>query len=205
MADTPSARRAGTTVDARRAVCAWTPCVICPSRQHVAYDYACAVGQITSTLPRIPLPPRGTFRDRHERWQWDAMDAASRQTIVEVTYGEVVWSWRPDAGAKSAVRPADDGGKKARSPGRARRKPLKPSRAGMPGDSGEPAASTPVLSCCTGGCGCIGHPAFPTPSRGETNRHDFGRDAPRGANLRLRQGKASTGKRVNVFVFRPTE
>jgi hypothetical protein len=29
-----------------------------------------------------------------------------------------------------------EGGNKARSPGRARRKPLKPSRAGMPGDSG---------------------------------------------------------------------
>ena len=29
-----------------------------------------------------------------------------------------------------------DGDKKARSPGRARRKPLKPLRAGMPGDSG---------------------------------------------------------------------
>src|ERR1700687_1467157 len=31
---------------------------------------------------------------------------------------------------------ADDGGKTARSPGRARRKPLKPLRAGTPGDSG---------------------------------------------------------------------
>src|ERR1700681_1191285 len=31
---------------------------------------------------------------------------------------------------------ADYGGKQARSPGRARRKPLKPLRAGMPGDSG---------------------------------------------------------------------
>jgi hypothetical protein len=31
---------------------------------------------------------------------------------------------------------ADDGGKRARSPGRARRKPLKPLRAGTPGDSG---------------------------------------------------------------------
>jgi hypothetical protein len=30
---------------------------------------------------------------------------------------------------------ADDGGKRARSPGRARNKPLKPLRAGMPGDS----------------------------------------------------------------------
>jgi hypothetical protein len=40
------------------------------------------------------------------------------------TYGEVVWSWRRDADAKFATtrfaRRADDGGKKARSPGRAR-------------------------------------------------------------------------------------
>jgi hypothetical protein len=31
--------------------------------------------------------------------------------------GEVVWSWRPDAGAKVAERSANDGGKRARSPG----------------------------------------------------------------------------------------
>jgi hypothetical protein len=78
-----------------------------------------------------PAALQRAFRDRHERWLWDAMDAASRQTIVEVTYGEVVWSWRPDAGAKLAKtlsRLAGDGGKKARSPGRARRTPLKPLR-----------------------------------------------------------------------------
>ena len=53
----------------------------------------------------------------------------------------------PDAGVKFAEFcwpnravtkpcPADDGGKRARSPGRARHKPLKPLRAGMRGDSG---------------------------------------------------------------------
>ncbi len=43
--------------------------------------------------------------------------------------GEVVWSWRPDAGAKACGSdPQDDGGKRARSPGRARRTPLKPLR-----------------------------------------------------------------------------
>jgi hypothetical protein len=45
--------------------------------------------------------------------------------------GEVVWSWRPDAGAKLAktlMRLAGDGGKRARSPGRVRSTPLKPSR-----------------------------------------------------------------------------
>src|SRR6266481_1454234 len=62
----------------------------------------------------------------------------------------------------------DDGGKQARSPGRARRKPLKPLRAGMPGDSGV-LVVTRVRSTttkCTRGCGCSGHPAFPTPSKG---------------------------------------
>ena len=38
-------------------------------------------------------------------------------------YGEVVWSWRRDAGVKLAERSASDGGKRARSPGRARSKP----------------------------------------------------------------------------------
>src|SRR6202521_3215187 len=50
--------------------------------------------------------------------------------------------WRQVRGVKSAqpgldkTYPLSDGGKTARSPGRARRKPLKPLRAGMPGDSG---------------------------------------------------------------------
>ena len=39
---------------------------------------------------------------------------------------------------------ADDGGKQARSPGRARSKPLKPLRAGMPGDSGATVVTTLV-------------------------------------------------------------
>src|ERR1700716_4552674 len=62
----------------------------------------------------------------------------------------------------------DDGGKQARSPGRARRKPLKPLRAGTSGDSGV-LVVTRVRSTttkCTRGRGCIGHPAFPTPSKG---------------------------------------
>ena len=68
-------------------------------------------------------------------------------------------------GLRTQRKFANDGGKKARSPRRARRKPLKPLRAGMPGDSG-----VLVYSCAfyytkrTRGCGCSGHPAFPTPS-----------------------------------------
>jgi hypothetical protein len=42
---------------------------------------------------------------------------------------------------------AGDGGKRARSPGRARHKPLKPLRAGMPGDSGVLVYSCAFYQC----------------------------------------------------------
>jgi hypothetical protein len=43
---------------------------------------------------------RGAFRDRHERWVRDAMDAAVSQDERHDADGEVVWFWRPDAGVK---------------------------------------------------------------------------------------------------------
>ena len=52
----------------------------------------------------------------------------SRRTNVACADGEVMWSWHPDAGVKLRGASRDDGGKKARSPGRARRTPLKPLR-----------------------------------------------------------------------------
>ena len=58
---------------------------------------------------------------------------------------------------------AGDGDKKARSPGRARNRPLTPSRAGMPGDSGGLVVTNSRVFLPTRGCGCIGRPAFPTP------------------------------------------
>src|SRR5712692_5308329 len=69
---------------------------------------------------------------------------------------------------------ADDGGKRARSPGRARHKLLKPLRAGMPGDSGVlvVARVRSTTTKCTRDRGCNGHPAFPTPSLGA---EDFSR------------------------------
>jgi hypothetical protein len=90
--------------------------------------------------------------------------------------------WRQVGGSNSA----GDGDKKARSPGRARRKPLKPLRAGMPGDPG-----ATVVTClrafyfCTQGCGCNGHPAFPTPSvfGGEGFMHNSGASRRENANV----------------------
>ena len=65
--------------------------------------------------------------------------------------------------ARTQRKSASDGGKRARSPGRARRKPLKPLRAGMPDDSGG-LVVTNARAYYARGCGCTGHPAFPTPS-----------------------------------------
>jgi hypothetical protein len=62
------------------------------------------------------------------------MDALAARTVVVRTndaraYGKVAWSWPPDAEAKPCgYEPRGDRGKKARSLGRARRKPLKPLR-----------------------------------------------------------------------------
>ena len=74
---------------------------------------------------------------------------------------------------------ADDGDKTNSSPGRARRKPLKPLRAGMPGDSGATVVTTLCLLPMHRGCGCIGHPAFPTPSMGREILQGLGRNASR--------------------------
>src|SRR5713226_2336383 len=53
---------------------------------------------------------------------------------------------RPDRALDKTIS-RNDGDKRARSPGRARNKPLKPLRAGMPGESGGPVVTT--LVCLT--------------------------------------------------------
>src|SRR5882724_1136816 len=54
---------------------------------------------------------------------------------------------------------------------------------GMPGDFRCTCGDyTRVLSTCTRGCGCIGHPAFPAPSdlqKAGNSGQNFGRVAPR--------------------------
>src|SRR5215510_1302725 len=82
----------------------------------------------------IPPRPGGAYAlsSRNARRGCGGRDDVSAQFFARTTDisadGEVVWSWHPDADAKRAERSARDGGKKARSPGRARRTPLKPSR-----------------------------------------------------------------------------
>ena len=76
---------------------------------------------------------------------------AARQTNVAVANGKGVWSWPPDAEVKFAgvTNAADDGGKKARSPGRVRinRKAI---AQGMPDDSAEPVVPSPCFLTARG-------------------------------------------------------
>src|ERR1700729_2998326 len=110
--------------------------------------------------------------------------ASGRRSLVVLTPRR----WRQVG--DDASHHADDGGKQARSPGRARNKLLKPSRAGMPGDpSATVVTNACVLLLYTRGCGCNGHPAFPAPSLGGEFKHNSGHL--RRENMGLRQKPAA--------------
>ena len=87
------------------------------------------VGQINGTSSAIPAHPRGVSRSSRcvgsgMRWTlWRQAFLTPGENAK--AYGEVVWSWRRDAGAKFLRSKLfrGDGGKQARSPGRARSKP----------------------------------------------------------------------------------
>jgi hypothetical protein len=77
----------------------------------------------TALLIRPSRPTEGRFAIVTDAGR-DAVDADVLTTNGTEADGEVVWSWRPDAGVKfRGILSRGDGGKKARSPGRARRKP----------------------------------------------------------------------------------
>ena len=139
-------------------------------------NFASLRTQISFISLAIPAQHRGAFRDRHERRAGDAMDAGC--AADESATLRTAKSCGPDAsmvGVKSAELSAGDGDNKARSPGRARNKPLTPSRAGMPGDPGATVVTNArAYYHYTRGCGCNGHPAFPTPSLGEGFTHNSG-------------------------------
>ena len=93
------------------------------------------------------------------------MDAAHHETSDVIADGEIVWSWRSDAGAKLAktlTRLADDGGNQAWSPGRSRitRKTI---AQGRPDESAEPVV-LPRAFFCTRTMGASRRPVFPAPS-----------------------------------------
>src|SRR2546430_17206459 len=67
----------------------------------------------------VSCPPEGRIAIVTTRWARDAMDAAFSTANGSAAYGEVVWSWRRDAGVKllRSKLLRGDGGKQARSPG----------------------------------------------------------------------------------------
>src|SRR6185437_15205537 len=73
----------------------------------------------------------------------------------------------------------DDGGNKARSPRRARRKPLKPLRREGRSDPPTPVVTSVCFHFLHTDRGCSGHPAFPAPSlEGRARPHFQGRVRP---------------------------
>ena len=76
-----------------------------------------------------PALTRGALRGRHGRWVRDAVDAdgAADESTLSGRRSRVVLTPRRWCQA-SRKYPRGDGGKRARSPGRARNKPLKPLR-----------------------------------------------------------------------------
>ena len=111
-----------------------------------------------------PVPERGAFRDRHGRGMGcDGRDGAFDERRQGGRRSRVVLTprrWRQ----VSRKCPRGDGDKKARSPGRARRKPLKPLRRECRVFSGVTAVTNARVYYTTRGCGRSGRPAFPAPS-----------------------------------------
>jgi hypothetical protein len=123
-----------------------------PCPDHFAKIFLFAPDPNHLYIHRHPVPTRGALRGRHERWERDAMDAAASGARIargRMMLRRTAKSCGPDAPTLvSSWRdfPLNDGGKKARSPGRARRKPLKPLRREGRVESGEPVVTTRVLS-----------------------------------------------------------
>jgi hypothetical protein len=65
--------------------------LIWPVQIQTQKHFAVHRSQISGFSAAVPLPARGAFRDRHERWVRNAMDALARKTRRAEADGEVVW------------------------------------------------------------------------------------------------------------------
>src|SRR5882762_7102274 len=120
--------------------------------------------QISGFISPSRLIEEGRTR-RHERGGGMRWTRVRRQTTGARADGEIVWSWRSDAGAKvvkTLSRLTGDGGNQAWSPGRSRisRKTI---AQGRPDDPPVPVV-LPRAFLLHADHGCGGHPAFPAPS-----------------------------------------
>jgi hypothetical protein len=128
----------------------------------------------------------------------------SRVVLTPRRWRQVCGRQVSPTGRGQATYSASDGGKRARSPGRARRKPLKPLRAGMPGDSGV-LVVTRVLSTTTSAheaAGAAGIRHSPRPPWARRILAQLGRIAPRDREVVSAIGATSLrAKRSNPFII----
>src|SRR3954447_14661315 len=88
---------------------------------------------------------------------------------------------------RQVLRKQSDGDNKARSPGRSRRKPLKPPRAGMPGHPALPVVTNSyAFLLCMRGCGCVGTRHSPRLSHGKAENSSTTRTHSRRENADTR-------------------
>jgi len=141
----------------------------CPVPSAKRFHFACRANHNYKLAPSR-ASSEGRFAIVTKRWARDAMDASAQEANELEADGEAAWSWRPLAGVKSATMPGIAPmtvTKTSRTPGRARRKPLKPIACGNAGCSRWTCGDyTRVLSIFgREAAGAIVHPAFPTPSK----------------------------------------
>jgi hypothetical protein len=80
---------------ARRLICPTGKSVVAyeilsiPSRENISLVPS---GKSPPLVSAVPSSPRGALRDRHERWERDAVDAEVSLTSDTNADGEVVWS-----------------------------------------------------------------------------------------------------------------
>ena len=86
---------------------------------------------------------------------------------------EIVWSWRPWAGAKSARRVAGDGDYEFTDTGESTKISVNTVAQGRPDCFGGPVVTNSyAFFHCIRGCGCAKHPVFPAPSVFERDKDD---------------------------------
>jgi hypothetical protein len=146
-----------------------------------------------------PALTRGAFRDRHERWERDAMDAARQQTN-DVT--RTAKSCGPGAPTLALSERNDPLTTVARKPGSPRRSRIsrKTIAQGMPVAPAEPVV-LPRAFLLHADHGCSPHPAFPAPSSSDEGGllEKLGRIAPRERGLTSRSAVMPRFKRGTQY------
>lgn len=113
----------------------------------------------------------GAVRGRHGRGAGGAVDAMAAQRIfaptnADVAYGQVAWSWHPDADAPTVARPKRvvvHGDQNARRTGENAKQPLRPSAQGGPGCPSRTCGTCRLHFLSQAGHGGGRLPAFPAP------------------------------------------